>query len=198
MSEENQSQTDPTSAWGDTPPSLLPSQPLFSPLYRGAVKAPWAALAAAWRTAWLDITPVANSAWAFWKLASVCLYRLWTCRGGSRAHWHLIHTAIHHHIMAIVRVKMIPRTWYWGYSSGSLLSIDSSAADGSTGQSECEYLHRAGRQQLDNFAFTLLSHLFFQKKYDLPGHVTVFPAVYCQCVPLCFGLIGSIYRQNEH
>lgn len=51
------------------------------PLYRGAVKAPWAAVAAAWRTAWLDMTPVANSAWAFWKLASVCLYREWTWRG---------------------------------------------------------------------------------------------------------------------
>lgn len=67
------------------PPLLTLPTPLVS-LYRGAVKAPWAALvaalaaalAAAWRTAWLDMTPVANSAWAFWKLASVCLYRLCT------------------------------------------------------------------------------------------------------------------------
>lgn len=98
---------------------MMNRPPLFLPLvtlwtlscfssYRGALKDPWAALAAtltaAWRTAWLDMTPVANSAWAFWKLASVCLYRLWTwgqsgqntliydvCRVQHQAHTH-IHT----------------------------------------------------------------------------------------------------------
>lgn len=66
-----------------TDPLTSPKGPLLS-LYRGVLKAPCAAeaaaLAVAWRTAWLDMTPVANSAWAFWKLASVCLYRLWTWR----------------------------------------------------------------------------------------------------------------------
>ena len=59
-------------------------------LYRGPAKAPWAALVAALRTTWLAITPVANSAWAFWKLASVCLYIECTCgkEGERKGGWY--------------------------------------------------------------------------------------------------------------
>lgn len=78
----NKYQTDPLQHWKGPPLVPFLSLPaLLIPLYRGGVKAPWAALAAAWRTAWLDMTPVANSAWAFWKLASVCLYKLWIWNG---------------------------------------------------------------------------------------------------------------------
>lgn len=86
------------------------------PLYRGAVKAPWAALVAAvvaaWRTAWLAMTPVANSAWAFWKLASVCLYRLWIWRRGRAEHADTWYTQQFIIISCTLwGVKMIRTTW---------------------------------------------------------------------------------------
>ena len=70
------------------PPSLSCSFSMW--LYRGPATAPWAALVAALRTTWLAITPVANSAWAFWKLASVCLYIECTCgkEGERRGSWY--------------------------------------------------------------------------------------------------------------
>ena len=97
------------------------------PLYRGAVKAPWAALAAAvvaaWRTAWLAMTPVANSAWAFWKLASVCLYRLWIWRGGRAEHADTRYAQQFIIISCTLwGVKMIRRTWYRAIIQTGLLS----------------------------------------------------------------------------
>lgn len=112
------------------PPSLLLTllTPLV-PLYRGAVKAPWAALAAAWRTAWLDMTPVANSAWAFWKLASVCLYRLWTWRGEEQS---VVtpNTCTNSSSYFAHYEDLTPGTRYGGYSLDHLLSMELFMVDG--------------------------------------------------------------------